>query len=403
MSTENFDIAIIGGGASGLMLAASLDLEGAKGLILEGSSRVGSKLLMSGGGRCNITHGGSIKDFISAYGDKGPSFRKALYRHSNDELKNWLEEHDVLLTEEEGRIFPTSMRAKDVLDVFTKEATRNGWHIRTDTKVAGLRKKENRDESKGESRGDRTGNSNCDTWDIELKDDEIIKAKNVVIATGGITYPETGSDGSMFEILKGLGIGVTELRPALAPVYVEDYPYGELSGISLNDVTVSVMGSASATGSHKGKGKPAHMTGDILFTHDGFSGPAILNISGYAEPGKKIRLSYNKELSELPKRMQRVLQDRARGESGDIKTTVLASLLDHDDFIVNAIDDRGMVTAGGIELDEVDSRSMRIKSLDGLYAIGEALDVNGITGGYNLQMCWSTASAAADDLREQLK
>ena len=403
MSTENFDIAIIGGGASGLMLAASLDLEGAKGIILEGSSRVGSKLLMSGGGRCNITHGGSIKDFISAYGDKGPSFRKALYRHSNDELKNWLEEHDVLLTEEEGRIFPTSMRAKDVLDVFTKEATRNGWHIRTDTKVAGLRKKENRDESKGESRGDRTGNSNCDTWDIELKDDEIIKAKNVVIATGGITYPETGSDGSMFEILKGLGIGVTELRPALAPVYVEDYPYGELSGISLNDVTVSVMGSASATGSHKGKGKPAHMTGDILFTHDGFSGPAILNISGYAEPGKKIRLSYNKELSELPKRMQRVLQDRARGESGDIKTTVLASLLDHDDFIVNAIDDRGMVTAGGIELDEVDSRSMRIKRLAGLYAIGEALDVNGITGGYNLQMCWSTASAAADDLREQLK
>ena len=82
---------------------------------------------------------------------------------------------------------------------------------------------------------------------------------------------------------------------------------------------------------------------------------------------------------------------------------MLASLLDHDDFIVKAIDDRGMVTAGGIELDEVDSRSMRIKSLDGLYAIGEALDVNGITGGYNLQMCWSTASAAADDLREQLK
>ncbi|MBO5512982.1 MAG: aminoacetone oxidase family FAD-binding enzyme, partial [Mogibacterium sp.] len=344
MITEAFDIAIIGGGASGLMLAASLDLEGARGIILEGSSHVGSKLLMSGGGRCNITHGGSIKDFLSAYGDKGPSFRKALYRHSNDELKNWLEEHDVLLTEEEGRIFPASMRAKDVLDVFTKEATRNGWHIRTDTKVAGLRKKENRDESKGESRGDRTGNSNCDTWDIELKDDEIIKAKNVVIATGGITYPETGSDGSMFEILKGLGIGVTELRPALAPVYVEDYPYGELSGVSLNDVTVSVMGSASATGSHKGKGKPAHMTGDILFTHDGFSGPAILNISGYAEPGKKIRLSYNKELSELPKRMQRVLQDRARGESGDIKTTVLASLLDHDDFIVKAIDDRGMVT-----------------------------------------------------------
>lgn len=384
--TEAFDIAIIGGGASGLMLAASLELEGARGIILEGSSHVGSKLLMSGGGRCNITHGGSIKDFISAYGDKGSSFRKTLYRHSNDELKKWLEEHDVPLTEEEGRIFPASMRAKDVLDAFTSAASHNGWDIKTGAKVSGLHR----------------GDSKDNAWVIELEGGEVFSAHNVVIATGGITYPETGSDGSMFEVLKSLVIGVTELRPALAPVYVEDYPYGELSGVSLNDVTVSVVGGVPANGSRKGKGKPTHMTGDILFTHDGFSGPAILNISGYVEVGNKIRLSYNKELNELPKRMQRVLQDRARGESGDIKTTVLASLLDHDDFIVKGIDKRGMVTAGGIALEEVDTRSMRIKSLDGLYAIGEALDAYGITGGYNLQMCWSTAGCAADDLREQI-
>ncbi len=385
MKETVFDIVIIGGGASGLMLAAELPLAGARGIILEGTSRVGSKLLMSGGGRCNITHGGSIKDFVAAYGDKGPLLRKTLYRHSNDELMKWLEAHGVELTDEECRIFPSSMRAKDILDAFTEAASDNGWDIKTGAKVRDLHRDDIRE-------GYRD-----DTWVIEIESGQTIHANNVVIATGGITYPQTGSDGSMFGVLKNLGVNVTELRPALAPVYVNDYPYCELAGISLQDVTVTVVSNASAAPSRKGK--TPHMTGDILFTHDGFSGPAVLNMSGYVEVGQKIRLSYNKELSELPKRMQRVLQDRARGESGDIKTTVLASLLDNDDFVVKAIDERGMVTAGGIALDEIETRSMRIKRMDGLYAIGEALDVNGITGGYNLQMCWSTAGAAAGDLR----
>ena len=137
------------------------------------------------------------------------------------------------LTEEEGRIFPASMRAKDVLDAFTSAASHNGWDIKTGAKVSGLHRGESKDNA----------------WVIELESGEVFSAHNVVIATGGITYPETGSDGSMFEILKSLVIGVTELRPALAPVYVEDYPYGELSGVSLNDVTVSVVGGVPANGS----------------------------------------------------------------------------------------------------------------------------------------------------------
>lgn len=378
--TGAFDLAIIGGGASGLMLAANYEMNGSRGIILEGSSCIGSKLLMSGGGRCNITHSGSIKDFVNAYGDKGPMLRKCLYRHSNTELMRWLEDHGVPLTGEDGRVFPASMRARDVLDSFLGEAKRNGWAIETGSKVSCLK---------------RDGI----IWEIGLAGGDTITAKVVVIATGGITYPETGSDGSMFEVMKTLGTEITELRSALAPVYVEDYPYAELAGISLKDVTVIVFGSDAARGQ---KGKPVHMAGDILFTHDGFSGPAILNISGYAEAGGKIRLSYNKELQNLPKRMQRVLQDRARGESGDIKTTVLSSLLERDDFIVKKVDERGMVTAGGITVEEIDTRTMRIKNYEGLYVIGEAIDVNGITGGYNLQMCWSTANTAADDLRETL-
>jgi len=380
MSNVIADVAVIGGGASGLMLAANLDIGDAVGIVLEGSAVLGSKLLMSGGGHCNITHGGSIKDFINAYGNEGQALRRCLYSHSNTELMKWFEGIGIELNDEDGRVFPASMRARDILDALIGEAASNLWQIETGTKVVSLIKD--------------------DDWVIRLENGFEFRSRNIVIACGGITYPETGSDGSMHGLLAELGIGVSELRPALAPVYVRDYPYAELAGVSLSDVTVTVFGSDAATTC---KGKAARMTGDILFTHDGFSGPAILNISKFAEAGEKIRLSYNKELEELPKRMQRILKDRARGESGDVKTKLLASLLDHDDFTVDRVDERGMVTAGGVKLDEIDMKTMQVKQFDGLYVIGEALDADGITGGYNLQMCWSTACTCADDLRSKLQ
>lgn len=373
------DIAVIGAGASGLMLAANMDLDGARGIVLEGSSRTGSKLLMSGGGRCNITHGGSIKDFVNCYGDAGPALRRCLYSHSNLELMDWLTAHGVELTDENGRIFPASMKSKDVLDVLTGETVRNGWQIETGARVCELKK--------------------GDVWEIVLTNGCVMRSRDLVIAAGGITYPETGSDGSMLEMLRGLGVEITEPRPALAPVYVKDYPYAELSGVSLPDVTVTAFGSDAAGTC---KGKAGRMMGDLLFTHSGFSGPVILNVSRYAEPGQILRLQYNKEFSELPKRMQRILEDRARGESGDIRTKLLASMLDHDDFTVEGVDERGMVTAGGVALSEMDMKTMQVKGFDGLYVIGEALDADGITGGYNLQMCWSTACCCADALRNNM-
>ena len=390
-----YDIAIIGAGASGLMLAANLDMEGSRGIILEGSSCIGSKLLMSGGGHCNITHGGSIKDFVYAYGNEGQALRRCLYRHSNLDLARWLTEHGVELADEngdhvdpsygsngidnDGRIFPASMKARDVLDAFLGEALLNGWQIEKDAKVSGLRKD--------------------GTWEITLISGYELRAEKVVIAAGGITYPETGSDGSMLEMLDDLGIDVNEPRPALAPVYVENYPYAELSGISVPDVTVTAFSSDAA---YTCKGKAARMKGDLLFTHEGLSGPVILNISKYAAPGELLRLCYNKELHELPKRMQRVLRERSRGLLGEVRTNVLASFLNQDDFTVSRVDEHGMVTAGGVSLDEIDMKTMRIKAHEGLYAIGESIDADGITGGYNLQLCWSTAAAAADDLRENL-
>ncbi len=284
-----YDIAIIGAGASGLMLAANLDMEGSRGIILEGSSCVGSKLLMSGGGHCNITHGGSIKDFVYAYGSEGQALRRCLYRHSNLDLARWLTEHGVELADEygdhvdpsygsngidnDGRIFPASMKARDVLDALLREVLMNGWQIEKDAKVSGLRKD--------------------GSWEITLISGYELRAEKVVIAAGGITYPETGSDGSMLEMLEDLGIDINEPRPALAPVYVENYPYAELSGISVPDVTVTAFSSDAA---YTCKGKAARMKGDLLFTHEGLSGPVILNISKYAAPGELLSLCYNEEL-----------------------------------------------------------------------------------------------------------
>ncbi len=394
MNDNYYDIAIIGGGASGLMLAANLDMEGSRGIVLEGSSCIGSKLLMSGGGHCNITHGGSIKDFVYAYGNEGQTLRRCLYRHNNLELARWLIGHGIELADENGdyvdpaygsngmdnagRIFPASMKSRDVLDALIEGASENGWQIESDAKVIGLRKE--------------------DSWEITLVDGYELWAQNVVIASGGITYPETGSDGSMLGMLEDLGIDINEPRPALAPVYVENYPYSELSGISIPDVTVIAFSSDAACTC---KGKAARMKGDLLFTHEGLSGPVILNISKYVEPGELIRICYNKELHELPRRMQRILRERSRGLMGDVRTNVLALLLNQDDFIVSGVDEHGMVTSGGVSLEGIDMQTMQAKDFEGLYVIGEALDADGITGGYNLQLCWSTAGTCADALMAQ--
>ena len=394
---NSFGCIIIGAGASGLMLAANLDVsECGGGIILEKTNKAGTKLLMSGGGRCNITHGGSIKDFISAYGEAGSKIRKILYRHNNYEVASWLESAGIALADEYGnrilasmieneeRIFPESMKSSDILNLFLSKAKENGWEIRTESEVYDI------------------SAADDGSWMIKASPAETYTAKNVVIASGGITYPETGSDGSMFDIIRGLGINVTPLRSARAKMDAEDYPYEELSGITLSDVSVSVH----RPGSGALKSKFARMTGDMLFTHSGFSGPVVLNISRYAEPGDILRLSYNSTAEDLPKRMQRVLESRAKGPSGDIRTTVLSHLLAADDFIVRSVDEHGMVTSGGIDLGCIDMNSMELRSggtkLTGLYAIGEAIDADGITGGYNLQLCWSSARTAAESIRQKL-
>lgn len=349
-----YNYAIIGGGASGLMLAALVDLNKCKatGVIYEATSVLGSKILMSGGGRCNITHDGSIKDFLQAYGEAGKFLRKSLYKHNNLELIRWLEQ-ELPTVSEEGRVFPAGFKASDVLNFLLKRVKSNGWTIQSGCKIARL---------------------------------EEVDADDIIVACGGITYPETGSDGSMLKILAEIGVNIVEPRSALAPIKIKDYPYSQLAGISVKDVTVSIEGS----------GKTHRCSGDILFTHNGFSGPAVLNISKYAAPGDRISINYRKRPEELPKRLYKAIEERSRGASGDIRTKALSRMLENDFFTVGSVDSRGMVTHGGVALSEINPATMELRPH--LYAIGEVIDADGITGGYNLQMCYSTAATVADTI-----
>ena len=372
-----YDYIIIGGGASGLMLAANLELNNRTGLILEKSNQPGAKLLVSGGGHCNITHAGSIKDFPECYGDSGRRIRSALYKHSNLELIHFLEANGVKTTiQDDGRVFPESMKARDILDLLLHQAKINGWELHTETEVSLINKIENYDN--GEI-----------LYQVGLANGATYQASKIVIATGGLLHTA----------LRPFDLEITPLKPSLAPIKVKDYPYADISGISIMNSKVTIG---------EGKKAPTY-TGSLLFTHKDFSGPAILNLSRYACPGSKITINYLPDCSDsedaynnmenLPRRLQRLLIERATNSEGNLKLSLLKKLLVSDEFEILGTGAGPMVTKGGVALSEIECKTMEAKNYPGLFVIGEALDIDGMTGGYNLQFGYSSAMAVVDGLR----
>ena len=419
-----YDCIVIGGGAAGLFYAAGdsgtqsgTGVRPAK-LILEKTTRPGQKLLLSGNGMCNITHGGSIKEFVSKYGEHGGRIRGCLYRHNNLQLMAMLEEAGVPLeTREDGKVFPQSYKAKDILDALRAKAMRNGFHLVTKAEVAGIHLAQAHSV-------------------IHLSDGTTLTTQKLVIATGGASYPATGSDGSFFDVLRrDLGLDIVTPKPALAPVYVEQYPYAELSGISFPDVEVSCAGHTCR--------------GAMLLTHRGFSGPAFLHLLQHAKTDDILRINYlpNRNINEvyqqiktdqpgnsrsianylasafdLPKafaRKQLANPDRKLSSVGHKELENIAHLLMDRRHVISGTGgwNEAMVTAGGVALDQMDLKTMRLKtaSLAGqdfnadfritgealdfaadIRIIGEALDINGDTGGYNLQFAYSSAMAALE-------
>lgn len=385
-----YNAIIIGGGAAGLFCAAATKIN--NGLILEKSSAPGRKLLMAGSGQCNLTHGGSIKDFVEHYGDNGKKVRSPLYKVSNLKMMEFFESHGIPLIErEDGKLFPESMRAADVLNLLMHQASQNGWKLKTGCPAESIKVQED---------GSFLVNGRHET-------------DKLIVACGGCSIPATGSDGSIFPILEKLGLEVITPAPALVPLTVQEYPYGELSGISFKDALVTVDG-------HK-------RVDDVLFTHTNFSGPGILNLSRYAKPGSTLVINYlGKEEKleipnstkknilfwladwyQLPKRFVETVLTRAEVDPKTAANQLtkkqkqnISTILMRDTFSISGTTGfkQAMVTRGGIALNEVDMKTFEAKKIPGLHIIGETLDVDGDTGGYNLQFAFSSGVLAGQNL-----
>ena len=419
-NTMIYDIIIIGAGASGLFAASNIKLnKNQTGLILDKSKRPGLKLLMAGSGQCNVTHAGDIKDFVTHYGPSGKKIRSIIYNFNNDMLSDWFSQRGLrLITREDGKVFPETMSSKSVLDLFLREARKNGFELRSSHDVTDISPVENAPFTIAAqtSSGRQT-----------------FAARKVIIATGGCSYPTTGSDGAIFDILEDIGLEVTPRYPSLVPLHVENYPYTDLSGTSVKKALVSIY-----EGRQKKKNSPS-MYGDVLMTHRDFSGPGIIDMSRYARNGYTLDINWcpdknpdtalaelnalkkgsKKQLisvlteyfPELAQAHLRWLCHRADTDPArrftDINSETLRTLIrfiTSDTFTISGTSGfrAAMATSGGVSLSQISASTMGCKKIPGLFVLGEALDVDGDTGGYNLQFAFSSAMRAAGFICESI-
>ncbi len=411
---ETYDVIIIGGGAAGLMAAGQAAQLGAKTLLLEKMERTGRKIFISGKGRCNLTNTAPIREFIDHFGNNGRFLRQAVHRFSSPDLIEFLNQREVpTITERGGRVFPASESAQDVVDALEKWNRRSGVEIRLHTRVDHLVVED------GNVVGVGVGSS-------------ILAAKTVIVTTGGASYPGTGSTGDGYRFAEAVGHKIVAIRPALVPLNTAGDAAQKCQGLSLRNVAVTVWTNNQKTGQD---------FGEMLFTHFGVSGPIILSLSGKIVDAlrQKRRVEISIDLkpgldeTQLDTRLRRDLDANGKKQFQTILkgllpqklipvclelTQIPAEKVCHQitakerqqlrnwlkDFRLKITGHRSfrqaIVTAGGVDLSEVDPRTMASQIVKGLYFAGEVLDLNADTGGYNLQAAFSTGWLAGQSAAE---
>lgn len=395
------EVVILGAGPAGIFAAINCTTAGRNVTIIEKTSSAGKKLLISGGGQCNLTNAESPSLMLKRYFGAGRFLKPSLMAFDSQKLMDFFERRGLRLhTREDGKVFPVTYSAGDVLEVLLKECDRQGIKI-----VYNCRAK---DVIQFPSGG----------FLVKTESDSI-NADYLLIATGGKSYPETGSTGDGFALAKKLGHSLSEQRPALTSVTIRNFGFGDLSGISLRNVEVSLWRNLK---------KVTTRVEDLLFTHDGFSGPVILHLSREASPGDMIRLNLSGQLREkleanlisllskegkklvknvldeygLPERLLSKIIDlagvgeRICSEVRKDERKALVTGLCELDFEIERVGDftNAMVTRGGVSLSEVNPKTMESRIVNNLFFAGEVLDFDGETGGYNLQAAFSTGYVA---------
>ncbi|MEM1445940.1 MAG: NAD(P)/FAD-dependent oxidoreductase [Planctomycetota bacterium] len=408
MNLEPCDIAIVGAGAAGLFAGAFAGLPGGrKVVLLEGAKRPGTKILIAGGGRCNVTHD-VVKPADYAGGSRNV-IKKVLASFSVEQTVAWFAQRGVEVKREDtGKLFPVTDKARTVLEALLNAVASNGVELRSWQRVTGV------------TQVDGGG------FQVMIDEQPALLADRVILATGGQALPSSGSDGFGYELAKKLGHTVTPTWPSLAPLLLAEGHWAmSLSGLAL-DVELTLRGST---------GKPLQtQTGPMLFTHFGLSGPAPMNLSRHATPElpcgatvtanlmpgesfETVEARLLRAAAEEPKRpvlrlLATALPDRLAEamltrELGIDAATCFADLTRDDrralahamvSLKLPVTGDRGFkfaeCTAGGVPLIEVEPATMRSRVCNGLYLCGELLDADGLIGGYNFQWAWCTGRLA---------
>lgn len=407
-------VVVIGGGAAGLMAATVAGEKGLKVTLIERNERPARKVMITGKGRCNVTNDTDVNGLVAAVTNKnsGRFLYSAFNAFSAEDTKEFFESSGVRLKTERGnRVFPVSDKSVDIVDALVNAARRSGVMILTDRAVS-------LEISDGKVNG------------VKTESGKIIEADAVVVATGGLSYPLTGSTGDGYTLAKQAGHTVTELCPSLVPVTVKEGWCSELQGLSLKNISVKVLVADS--------GKQVYTDfGELMFTHYGMSGPVILSASAYMRDvevkGYKVVIDLKPALEE-EKLEKRILRDFSENSNKDFINSLgellprkmipvivrlsgiepsrkvnqitreqrlsLVKLLKNLTLTVNGFRpiEEAVITKGGVKLSEIDPKTMKSKLVEGLYFAGEVLDADAFTGGFNLQIAFSTGFVAGNNI-----
>ena len=414
-------VIIIGGGPAGMLAAITSAQKGNETTIIEKNNRLGKKLLITGKGRCNITSSIDINDFINNIPGNGKFLYSAFQNYTNKDIIHFLEKNGVSVKEERGnRIFPKSDKSLDVEKAFEREINKLHINVKLNSKVTKILVKNSKVE----------GVKYLNSEDIE----KTLYADKIILATGGATYPLTGSTGDGYKMAEQLGHTVTKIKPSLVPLIASKGSIKicqKLQGLSLRNVAIRLMDAEKSK-------KIYEDFGEMIFTHFGVSGPTILSSSAHllryknveellangkitleidlkpalSEQQLDLRIqrdfsaNKNKEFKNsldalLPQKLIPVIvdlsgidEDKKVNEVTKEERLKLVELLKKFNVTISGFRplEEGIITDGGINVKEINPKTMEAKEIPGLYFIGEVLDVDALTGGFNLQIAWATAA-----------
>ncbi len=403
-------VIVIGGGPAGLLAAGHAAEQGNQVTLIEKNLNPGKKLLITGKGRCNITNYSSGKDHIDHIPDNGKFLYSAYARFSPYDLYGFFSEYGLKLKVERGdRVFPASDRSLDVLKILLKYLKDNNVNVRQNTVQKII-------------------NNNNSVQGVKLADGTFLKANNVILAAGGSSYPSTGSDGSGIKLAEELGHRIVQIRPGLVPLKTAERWVKDLVGLRLRNVEISVYNSEEEI--------VYHDFGEMDFLPDGVGGPIILSASMYlenlAENSYYLEINLKPALSDeqLDNRILRDFKKYSRKNFSNVLGDLLPIKLIPIIINLSGIDpkktvnqitatersyllkllrklpltligagpfEQAIVTRGGVAIEEIEPATMESKLINGLFFAGEVIDVAALTGGYNLQIAFSTGFLAGDN------